>query len=110
MDSEEESRTVSSQRHAGRSFRAIVNNHTRLVSEDEIDQRPVTAPLAIKNRVPIQQLFNFNQSYWVDKYARHPLRSSDEELALYELLDLEAQGEVDADVDVDDTTGDILHG
>lgn len=110
MDADPESSTARNQRLAGTSFRAIVNTHSWLTSEDEVDTRPVTAPLAIKNRIPIQQLFDFNQVHWVDKYAKHPLRSFDEELALYELLDLDAQGEDDADVDVDDTTGDILHG
>lgn len=108
MDADPESRIARRQRLAGRSFRSIVNTHSRLTSEDETDQQPVTVPLTIKNRIPIQRLFDFTQSHWVEKYARHPLRSFDEELALYELLDLDGQGEADADVDVDEPTGDIL--
>ena len=104
-----ESTTACNQRLAGTSFRTIVNTHSRLTSEDEVNTRPVTAPLTIKNCIPIQQLFDFHQSHWVDKYQKHPLRSFDEELALYELLDLDAQGEDNIDVDVNDTTGDILH-
>ena len=36
------------------------------------------------------------------------IRSFDEELQLYEMLDLDAEGEEDVGVDVDDDTGDLL--
>ena len=36
--------------------------------------------------------------------------SFDEELKLYKLLDLDAEGEEDADVDIDDSTGKLLVG
>ena len=43
-------------------------------------------------------------------YAKSAKRSFDEELELYELLDLDAQGEDDVDLEVDDSTGAMLHG
>ena len=58
----------------------------------------------------VEELFDFGQSHWVELYAKSPRRSFDEELKLYELLDLDAQGEDDVDLDVDDSTGAILHG
>lgn len=78
--------------------------------EDELDQEPVTASSIIRQRIPIQQLFNFTTPYWADLYAEHPLRSFNKELELYKLLDMDGKGELDADIDVDDTTGDILLG
>ena len=110
LTADSESTTVRNQWLAGTSFHTIVNTHIQLTSKDGVNTRPVTAPLTIKNRIPIQQLFDFHQSHWVNKYQKHLLRSFDEELALYELLDLDAQGEDDIDVDVYNTTGDILHG
>jgi hypothetical protein len=41
-------------------------------------------------------------------HARSAIRSFDEELQLYEMLDLDAEGEVDVGVDVDNDTGDLL--
>jgi len=41
-------------------------------------------------------------------HTRSAIRSFDEELQLYEMLDLDAEGEEDVGVDVDDDTGDLL--
>jgi len=46
----------------------------------------------------------------VGRYEKTARRSFDEELELYELLDLDAAGEEDVDVDLDDSTGDLVHG
>ena len=43
-------------------------------------------------------------------YAKSVKRSFDKELELYELLDLDAQCEDDVDLEVDDSTGAMLHG
>ena len=43
-------------------------------------------------------------------YSKSSMCSFDEELQLYEMLDLNADGEEDIDVNVDDDTGDILMG
>jgi hypothetical protein len=60
--------------------------------------------------VSVGELFDFSQSHCVDLYAKTARRSFDEELELYEPLDLDAEGEDDVDWDVDDSTGAILHG
>ena len=44
---------------------------------------------------PNQLLFDFGRSHWVK---------------MYEMLDLDAEGEEDVGVDVDDNTGDVLMG
>ena len=43
-------------------------------------------------------------------YAKSVKRSFDKELELYELLDLDAQGEDDVDLEADDSTCAMLHG
>jgi len=79
-----------------------------MADEDGTDCEPVT-PSAI-GLTPIQSLFDSSRSPWVEIYSRSVIRSFDEELTLYEMLDLDADGEEDVGVDVDDNTGDILMG
>jgi len=43
-------------------------------------------------------------------YSRSAICIFDDKLQLYEMLDLNAKGEEDVDVDVDNDTGDILMG
>ena len=91
-------------------IRDIIGHHTRMVDEDNLDNEGVSPPDTIGRPVTIQELFDFTSVHWVDSYAKSAHRSFDEELELYELLDLDAEGEEDADVEVDDTTADILMG
>jgi hypothetical protein len=41
-------------------------------------------------------------------HSRSAIHSFDEQLQLYEMLDLDAEGKDDVDVNVDDDTGDLL--
>jgi hypothetical protein len=43
-------------------------------------------------------------------YSKTPQRSFEEELELYELLDLDGEGGEDANIDVDDSTAEVLLG
>jgi hypothetical protein len=90
------------------SFRSMVERQTQLVDDDETDCAPVR-PSTI-GLTPIVSLFDFSRTHWVEMYAKSSIRSFDEELQLYEMLDLDADGEEDVDVNVDDDTGDILMG
>jgi hypothetical protein len=90
--------------------RDIAGHHIRMVDEDYLDNEAVSAPETIGHPVTIQELFDFTSIHWVDVYAKSAHRSFDEELELYELLDLDAEGEDVADIEVDDTTADILMG
>ena len=81
--------------------------HFRLmgVDEDDTDRDPVRqSPIGV---TPIRNLFDFNRSHLVYIHARSAIRSFDEELQLYEMLDLGAEGEKDG-VNVDDDTGNLL--
>jgi hypothetical protein len=79
-----------------------------LVDENEMDHVPVRQS-AISTTC-IQALFDFKCSHWVDMFVKSSIHSFDEELQLYEMLDLDVDREQDIDVDVDDDTGDILMG
>jgi hypothetical protein len=75
-----------------------------MVEEDDLDQEPVRTS-AIEP-IPIRNLFDFTKNHWVELYSRTALRSFDEELAAYEMLDLDAQG--DEEIDIDESTGELL--
>jgi hypothetical protein len=89
-------------------FRAIANRHTEQVQLDDTDNEPVRVPEF--GVVKVSELFDFSQKEWVEKYARSSLRNFEEELELYELLDLDAAGEEEVDIGVDESTADILVG
>ena len=73
---------------------------SQLVDEDKIACAPVRESTI--GQTPIQSLFDFSCSHWVEVYSRSLIHSFDEELQLYELLDLDAEGE-DSE---EDATGD----
>ena len=54
-------------------------------------------------------LFDFNKVHWQKVVGEAMKNSFDKELKLFELLDLDANGE-DAEVNIDDMTEDILIG
>jgi hypothetical protein len=86
----------------------MVEQQVQLVDDDETDCVPVR--LSKIGPTPIVLLFDFSHSHWVEMHSKSSMRSFDEELQLYEMLDLDADGEEDIDVNVDDDTGDILMG
>lgn len=91
-------------------FRDMATRHINSVLEDETDQESVRASSVIGRPLKLVELFNFGEAHWVRLYENAARRSFDEELAMYELLDLDAEGEEEADIDVDDSTGEILLG
>ncbi|KAF5385054.1 hypothetical protein D9615_001008 [Tricholomella constricta] len=94
----------------GNDFRSIASSHSMMVDLDDRDNHPVRDPDTIGHQIPISELFDFSRTHWVDTYSHVAERSFDEELALYELLDLDADGEEDADIGVDDSMEDVLIG
>jgi hypothetical protein len=86
----------------------MVERQTQLVDDDETDCAPVR--LSTIGLTPIASLFDFSCSHWVEMYSKSSICSFNKELQLYKMLDLDADGEEDVDVNVDDDTGDILMG
>ena len=52
--------------------------------------------------IPIRDLFDFTQSYWVEAYGKLAMQGLQDELELYELLDLDADGDT-VENEADDT-------
>jgi len=86
------------------------------VTEDDTDNEPLfdmdTLPAhrpAQTTRLPLlklTELFDFNNTHWVAAVRSTQEDSFEKELEFYELLDLDAEGE--EDMDVDNTTEQVL--
>ena len=91
-------------------FEELVTQHILQGDEDNQDNETVSITMDWQNR-KISDLFNFDNPLWSSRYSRFASMSFDEELELYDLLELDAQGEEDQecdDIDLDGTTQDIL--
>ena len=56
---------------------------------------------SIWQQTPLSTLFDFSTSHWKENYEKWARLTYDEELEFYELLELDADGEVDPDFDDD---------
>lgn len=89
-------------------FRAIASRHAAQADLDEGDDN---IELTSFKPVTIQQLFDFHATFWVEAYGKHARYGFNEELTLYELLGLDAEGEGDGGEDeIDASMEDILIG
>ena len=100
----------------GSTFSSFVNQQWELVTEDDTDSEPLFdgtlpshRPAAQTTRLPLlklTELFDFNNTHWAAAVRRAQEDSFEKELEFYELLDLDAEGE--DDLDVDNTTEQVL--
>jgi hypothetical protein len=56
----------------------------------------------------ISDIFQFDSPYWETLYCRFSQLSFEDELELYEMIDMDAPGDVVDDEGIDSSTGDIL--
>jgi hypothetical protein len=57
----------------------------KLIEAVELDNEEPPEPSSNALSIPIMDLFNFTQSYWVDSYSKLAMRGLQDELELYEL-------------------------
>ena len=96
--------------HDESAFSTIIAQHTRLLDEDNEDNEPVIVS-EDWTKISITQLFNFTSNSWSSRYARYARFAAltfEEELELYDLLEMDGEGDEDPDAGFDDTTQDIL--
>ncbi|KAI6038753.1 hypothetical protein EDC04DRAFT_2603676 [Pisolithus marmoratus] len=74
------------------SFNAIVNTLGQWSHIDDENDVDFTSPF---EKEALSSFFNFQDKSWVEMTERISLRSLDEELELYELIELDAEGEDD---------------
>ena len=60
----------------------------------------------LKGGAAIHKVFDLTRKHWVDTFSKLAVRSFDEELKLYELLELDAAEEDDIANDLDEDTAD----
>lgn len=85
-----------------RGFRSIARGLEELVnSEAELDAELSPQP-GSEAKIPLHELFAFDDPWWVKSHEQIGMRGLDEELEFYELIDMDAAGEPDLDVDLDD--------
>ncbi|PPR03348.1 hypothetical protein CVT24_012568, partial [Panaeolus cyanescens] len=86
---------------------AMMNRQQVLVDEDNTDNEPVRISTEW-TPVPISRLFDFVSNVWVTHYEQYTTPSFDEELALYDLLEADADGEDDRDIGIDPSSEGVL--
>ena len=99
--------TASSCSHDVRNdFSQILESFTKLVEGDQDDGE---AHMPSQITITVCELFNFENNNWVLPHKCSASCSLDEELELYELLDLDAPGDEDVHLEVDEVLDSILH-
>ena len=93
---------------ASNDFESVANQFVDLANNDITETDPEPIRTVAFGAQPIHKLFDFTQKHWVDTFSKSAIRSFDEELELYELLDLDAVGEDDISNDLDEDTVEAL--
>lgn len=83
----------------------MISWNIQMTGDDEGDDFAPIGTTSI-GPIPIRNLFDFKATHWHSLFTRTALQSFDDELATYELLDLDAQG--DEDFNLDDSIGEML--
>jgi hAT family C-terminal dimerisation region len=86
-------------------FRDLIESGLRLAEEDHSEEYTTVSPSL---PVEIDTLFDFTRHHWVDMYASSSRHAFDDELELYEMLDLDADGEESVDLNIDESTAEAL--
>jgi hypothetical protein len=93
---------------ASNDFESVANRFVDLANNDITETDPEPIRTAAFGPQPIYKLFDFTRKHWVDAFSKLAMRSFNEELELYELLDLDAAGEDDIANDLDEDTAEAL--
>ncbi len=64
-----------------------------LLDEDNKDNEPVRSRCTRWFPITLTKLFNFEHAFWKDRFMKEGSTFLDDELAVYEWLELNAQGE-----------------
>lgn len=73
------------------SIRGIIESFDEVTEMDNNEPAPTPSPESLS--IPIKDLFDFTQPYWIEAYEKLAMRGLQDELELYELLDLDAEGD-----------------
>ncbi|EIW73832.1 hypothetical protein CONPUDRAFT_21809, partial [Coniophora puteana RWD-64-598 SS2] len=71
-------------------FHTLIQQHMRLSDEDELDDEPIRNVSIIGMQIPLRNLFNFANKSWSDLYKQSARQNFEEEMSMYELLELDS--------------------
>ena len=95
-----------------RGFRTVIGRMVEEATEDVVDNS-FTASIGW-HQIKLRDLFNLTVTHWHDRFKEHPVRSLDNELALYEGIETTGPALVDGRAGasdrgmLDDATGNLL--
>lgn len=104
-DTDRDDSVPSSAGPAEGSLQSIADNLMAMVDDDE-DIEPIKFPSSLS--IKLSDLFDFKVDYWINSSEVAGNRGLQDELEFYELIDLDASGEIDTDVDVDGMSEAVL--
>jgi hypothetical protein len=89
------------------SFQGVVEKMVERVAEDEDDSNAAdegdpNEQASRPTQIRISTIFDFNNEHWTRSMRGIAIRGLAEEMELYELVDLDAEGEIDPDYSVHD--------
>ncbi|KIK73108.1 hypothetical protein PAXRUDRAFT_179237 [Paxillus rubicundulus Ve08.2h10] len=90
-------------------LRALIDGHITQGHKDNKDSAPVWGSSTLP-RIDIQTLFNFSSSHWTEIYSGVAKQNFDDELAFYDLINMDAPGEEDFEFEVDGTMQEVILG
>ena len=93
-----ESDSLAAQGPSRSSFTSITNRliSTHLSPED-LNETDEMEPPGTAFQVTISDMFDFQNGYWIRAFKGSSMRGLMEEMELHELLDMDAEGEIDSD-------------
>ncbi|KAJ3764935.1 hypothetical protein FB446DRAFT_709872 [Lentinula raphanica] len=108
-----------SETHNTSSFRSMMERNIAAVTDEEEEVAstgPGSVPLLLgtihalqlRGGIPIQKLFNFSNQQWINLHLNRTKDVLMEELALYELLEAENNGDSNGLIDLDEMNEDLL--
>lgn len=93
-------------------FQDLIEEEVTRVERDEDIYDAIHMPARLLpgayRKIAIADLFDFNNEHWAQKFEESALRTFKQELEIYKLLDLDADG--DLDIEVDESTAQVLLG
>lgn len=73
-------------------------------SEDDIVEI-----MSFPTKIPLWDLFDFNNMFWKKVSQTSSMRSLSDEMELHQLLDLDAEGELDDEIAFDQGNADVVY-
>ncbi|KAF9028144.1 hypothetical protein BDZ89DRAFT_776938 [Hymenopellis radicata] len=97
---------ASTEQRPTNSFRTFIENQLQAIdadadADDDVDDVPNFTTDIIGNKLTLEEMFDFTNEYWFERFKKIAQISFDEECAVYELMNFDGAADSDPEVDVD---------